>query len=138
MYNITEFVVLQHVSPRDYGTAIPELRDTPGPRSRAAKAAVGSACDPGPGRKTGSLARPQRGLPLAGKLWRTGTARARSDGLRDPTCAEKRFHTFDRTRAPARSGPGSGRRLGVRGGDSRRSVDGGGRPLQGAAPGRIS
>src|SRR2546427_3235175 len=86
------------------------LRDDtrPVPVAAQQKAAVGSACDPGPGRKTGSLARPHRGLPLAGKLWRTGTARPRSDGLRDPACAGKRFPTLDRTRAPAQPRSGTG------------------------------
>src|ERR1051325_188095 len=94
-----------------------------------AKAPVGSACDPRPEREEGSRSRPGRGLPLAGKLWRAGTPRARSGRLRDPTGAWKRFDTLDSTRAPAQSRIGSASLLGVRESDSRRRVDRGGRPL---------
>src|SRR5450759_2772645 len=75
-------------------------------------------------------------LALAG---RQGFPRDRIEAYLWPeSSASLAQHSLDGARAPAQSGLGPGRRLGIRGSDSRASVGRGGRTLQGDASRRIS
>src|SRR2546423_3897778 len=135
---LTKLPQRQNVGPRASGNALPAERDSSSPCVRATKKVVGPARNSRPRWQAGTSARPHRGLPLARELGFARAAFARPGGVRNPTRPRQRFHSLVGARAPAQSGPGPGRRLGIRGSDSRSSVGSRGRALQGGASRRIS
>src|SRR2546423_10489650 len=136
--NLIKLTPRKNVGPRASGNAFPAERDSSGPGIRTTKKVFGPARNSRPRWQARISARTYRDLPLARELGFARAAFARPGGVRNPTRPRQRFHSLVGARAPAQSGPGPGRRLGIRGSDSRSSVGSRGRALQGGASRRIS